>query len=58
MSIIIDNLNKEIQLLDKAMDKADKWYNDNKNNIHCSYIEAVELYRMGFDCRFINSKQK
>jgi len=54
---IIESLNTEIQLIDKVMDRADKWYEENKKDIHCSYIDVVELYRMGYDCRFMKSKK-
>jgi len=46
---ISEDLNIEIRRLDNDMDSADVWYEKNKNSINCSYIDAVELYRMGID---------
>ena len=42
-------LSNELNHLNNKMDEAYDFYRRNKENIHCSVVEAVELYIMGFN---------
>lgn len=46
---IIEDINNEFALRDIAIDKAHKWYMENKEIITCSYEEAIMGHVAGLD---------
>jgi len=52
-------LEPEFRFLDKRLDKAVKWVEENRKDIHpsISFIQAIEIYDMGIDVTQIKPEE-